>query len=496
MKFSPPVNRAVTSKDVKYAIERGFFNTVNNGYAGAYFGDLEGAKVGVKPGTKIKGIETPDDQTIVFKLDRAVGGVMAAGALAMPATAPVPEEYAAKFDAENPTTYGENQVATGPYMIENDAAGKAIGYKPGKRIHLVRNPNWDKSTDYKPAYLDEIDNLEGNDDPGVASRRILTGKSMVNGDFSPPPETLKQALDAARKDQLSSSRRRRPLDLAEHDDQAVRRHQRPQGRHRRLRPQRAAPGARRQAGRRHRRRTTSRRAWPASSEAGGMKGPAWTSCSTDGQPQPGASPPSTSRRRAIASGKYEGNEKILMVGSNAGVAAKVAEVAKEQLREAGLQGQDAPRRAQHDVHAVLQRPRRANVAVCPNVGWLKDFADAPDDARPDVQRQEHPSGRATPTGPSSTTRRSTTRWTRPSSLAEPERARAAWADDRQAGQRAGSRDPVHVGQEPGDPLRQRQWRRHAQLRAVGHLVDVAQVSKCLRPCPSGQGRDRFSRERP
>ena len=35
VKFSPPVNRAITSKDVKYAIERGFFNTVNNGYAGA-----------------------------------------------------------------------------------------------------------------------------------------------------------------------------------------------------------------------------------------------------------------------------------------------------------------------------------------------------------------------------------------------------------------------------------------------------------------------------
>ena len=28
VKFSPPVNREVTSKDVKYAIERGFFNTV------------------------------------------------------------------------------------------------------------------------------------------------------------------------------------------------------------------------------------------------------------------------------------------------------------------------------------------------------------------------------------------------------------------------------------------------------------------------------------
>src|SRR6185436_12324069 len=101
VKFSPPVNRVVTSKDVKYAIERGFFNTVNNGYAGAYFGDLKGAKIGAKPGSKISGITTPDDQTIVFKLKRGSGGVLA-GALALPLSAPVPEEYAAKLDAKQP----------------------------------------------------------------------------------------------------------------------------------------------------------------------------------------------------------------------------------------------------------------------------------------------------------------------------------------------------------------------------------------------------------
>ena len=34
VRFSPPANREVTSADVKYAIERGFFNSVNSGYAG------------------------------------------------------------------------------------------------------------------------------------------------------------------------------------------------------------------------------------------------------------------------------------------------------------------------------------------------------------------------------------------------------------------------------------------------------------------------------
>src|SRR5205085_1705980 len=43
VKFSPPVNREVTSADVKYAIERGFDAAVANGYAGAYFGVIDGA---------------------------------------------------------------------------------------------------------------------------------------------------------------------------------------------------------------------------------------------------------------------------------------------------------------------------------------------------------------------------------------------------------------------------------------------------------------------
>ena len=57
--FSPPVKREVTSADVKYAIERGFFKTVNNPYAPAYFGDVVGAQPGADAGTKIAGITTP-----------------------------------------------------------------------------------------------------------------------------------------------------------------------------------------------------------------------------------------------------------------------------------------------------------------------------------------------------------------------------------------------------------------------------------------------------
>jgi peptide/nickel transport system substrate-binding protein len=201
VKFSPPVNREVTSADVKYGIERAFYKTVNNGYAGTYFGDIEGAKTGVEPGTEIKGIETPDPQTVVFKLTRPAGGVLA-GALTMPIAAPVPRDYALPLDRKSPSTYGSHQVATGPYMIANDAQGNATGYRAGREIKLVRNPNWDKATDYKPAYLDSIDVQEGNKDTTVASRQVLTGSHLASGEFPVPGPVIKQALQS-NKDQLA-----------------------------------------------------------------------------------------------------------------------------------------------------------------------------------------------------------------------------------------------------------------------------------------------------
>ena len=373
VKFSPPVDREVTSKDVKYAIERGFYNTVQNGYAGAYFGDIVGAKIGAKPGTTIPGIETPDDQTIVFKLKRGTGGVLA-GALALPLSAPVPPEYAAKLDAKQPSAYGPNQVATGPYMIANDASGKAVGYEAGKSIRLVRNPNWDKSTDYKPAYVDEIDMPQGNDDTTIASRRVVEGSDMLTGDFSPPPAILAQVVrDSGMKDQLAlfpgGSTRYvnmnttvKPFDninvrkavIAGFDRNAMRlvrggelvgdipTHMIPPG-------------------------------LPGFEEAGGLKGPGLDFMShPDGDMALAAE---YLKKAGYPSGKYTGKDELLMVGTSEGVAQKAAEVAKENFEKLGfkvrlrLVTQDA-------MYTRFCNSPPANVAICPNVSWGKDFADA------------------------------------------------------------------------------------------------------------------------
>jgi peptide/nickel transport system substrate-binding protein len=189
IKFSPPVNRVVTSADVKYAIERGFDAAVGNGYAGAYFGVIKGAptKIG-NTVPNISGIQTPNKTTIVFQLSKPSGIFEAA--LQEPLTAPVPAEYARKFDKGTASSYGNHQVATGPYMIQNNASGKITGYTPGRLITLVRNPNWNPKTSWRPAYADKILFKEGFD-PTVGTKQILSGQADANGDFPPPAAEIK-----------------------------------------------------------------------------------------------------------------------------------------------------------------------------------------------------------------------------------------------------------------------------------------------------------------
>ena len=138
--FSDPVDREVTSADIKYAIERAFTSNISNGYVLTYFGDVVGAPK--KPGAyrPVKGIETPDKSTVVFKLTQGTGAALA-GALAMPISIPVPKEFASKYDKETPSTYGEEHaVYTGPYMVEGDAQGNVTGFNPGSSLKRRAQP--------------------------------------------------------------------------------------------------------------------------------------------------------------------------------------------------------------------------------------------------------------------------------------------------------------------------------------------------------------------
>jgi peptide/nickel transport system substrate-binding protein len=378
IKFSPPVNREITTKDIKYAMERVFSANVPNPYATGYFGTIVGAPKKPASGIpNISGIQTPDDQTLVIKLNEPKAATVAA-ALVMPLTMPVPPEYAKKFDAKNPSTYNQNVVFTGPYMVKNDASGKLTGWKPAKSIELVRNPNWDKSTDYRPAYLDKIHIDEGNADATVASRRILNGSALVQGDGAPPAPVLKQAatrfknqlvlVPAGGTRYVAMNTKIKPFDnvnvrravFAIFDRNA-------------MRLTRGGP-------------IVGDIAWryippgiPGFDEAGGLNAPS----SLDFAANPAGDPAVAKKYMLLAKkdgvpvtadGKYAGKEKLLMIGTNADPGKKSAQVAENQFEKLGFNlnfrivTQDA-------LYTKFCGVPKANVAICPNVGFFKDFVD-------------------------------------------------------------------------------------------------------------------------
>ena len=70
IKFGPPVNRAVTSKDVAYAMNR-LANPKDGGQYSFYYTVIKGwQEVADGKATTVSGITTPDDKTIVFNLTK------------------------------------------------------------------------------------------------------------------------------------------------------------------------------------------------------------------------------------------------------------------------------------------------------------------------------------------------------------------------------------------------------------------------------------------
>jgi len=164
VKFGPPVNRQITSRDVEYAFERMNLAKLLAGYGSYYFGIIKGMNGQATSAESISGIDTPDDATIVFHLTRPTGDFLYR--LAMPATAPMPKEVAGCFN-DSSGAYGRDLVSSGPYMIAGsdkvDASSCAAikpmsGFDPSSKIILVRNPDYDLATDnLRGAYVDGID---------------------------------------------------------------------------------------------------------------------------------------------------------------------------------------------------------------------------------------------------------------------------------------------------------------------------------------------------
>ena len=183
VRFGPPIDREVTSQDVAYAFERAAAPSTRAQYI--YY--LDSAIAGMEDfesgsADTISGIETPDDQTIVFHLLQPTGDFLYR--LTLPATAPIPPEVGRCFDS--PGDYGTHLVSSGPFMIEGSdridrdpcAATAATGMVPGESLSLVRNPDYNPDTDDRAIRSPGFDAYHLTIDPDESKivDRIVAGR--------------------------------------------------------------------------------------------------------------------------------------------------------------------------------------------------------------------------------------------------------------------------------------------------------------------------------
>jgi len=197
VKFGPPVNRAVTSKDVAYAMNR-LANPKDGGQYSFYYTVIKGwDAVANGKATTVSGISTPDNSTIVFHLTKPAGHFNLR--MSMPATAPIPSEVGKCFEGK-PGDYGRDVVSSGPYMLQGADKVKATcpmkamsGYDGanGNHIILVRNPAYDQSTDpYRKNYINTFKFVVNSNADDIFAK-VQSG-AYQDEVSSPAPKTIRQ----------------------------------------------------------------------------------------------------------------------------------------------------------------------------------------------------------------------------------------------------------------------------------------------------------------
>src|SRR6266511_701771 len=207
LNFGPPVNRAITSKDIEYAFERINTAPLVAQYGQYYFGTIKGMDGKAKSPAPISGIETPDDSTIIFHLTKPTGDFLYR--LAMAAAAPVPQEVAKCFTKAG--DYGRYLISSGPYMLKGSEALKTTscaamkpiaGFDPSKQITMVRNPNYDQATD--DLRTNNVDGIQVTIDTNINDifNKVQSGSLDASFTNQPPKPILQQYLTQPAKKNL------------------------------------------------------------------------------------------------------------------------------------------------------------------------------------------------------------------------------------------------------------------------------------------------------
>lgn len=161
-----------------------------------YYDVIEGfSDSGGEPGS-VTGVQAVDDRTLTITLTQPAGDFPFR--VTMPATAPVPEGAAEGHDED----YGRYLASSGPYMFEGsetldptlppEEQPTVPGYDPGRSWSLVRNPSWDAETDdLRKAYVDAVQ-MEINESTDVNFNKFQDGAIDLVYDGVPPKQVLAQ----------------------------------------------------------------------------------------------------------------------------------------------------------------------------------------------------------------------------------------------------------------------------------------------------------------
>ncbi|MFP5075865.1 ABC transporter substrate-binding protein [Rhizobium sp. YIM 134829] len=179
VKFSN--GRTVVASDVKYSIERAV-NPKTQGPGAGFFGAIAGFDA-VSGGTSetLSGIETPDDQTVIFKLSRPDATFLHVLAINFASVVPKEAVEAAAGD------FGKKPVGSGTFILKDWTIGQTLVFD--------RNPDYFNKD---LPYIDKV-TVEVGQEPLVALLRLQKGEVDIAGDGIPPAKFLeiKNSADGA-----------------------------------------------------------------------------------------------------------------------------------------------------------------------------------------------------------------------------------------------------------------------------------------------------------
>ncbi|WP_232246509.1 ABC transporter substrate-binding protein [Kitasatospora mediocidica] len=154
----------ITSKDVKYAVERLYspYQTQGATYFQTWLSGADYRKVYAGPDAgelPDSVIATPDAQTIVFHFQAPHADA--------PYAAQMPNITAIERSKDDKEKYNNHPVSIGPYKIKS--------YEPDKSLVFERNPEWDPSTD--PIRAANVDSwsFELGIDQALLTQRLMAG---------------------------------------------------------------------------------------------------------------------------------------------------------------------------------------------------------------------------------------------------------------------------------------------------------------------------------